>query len=606
MTVLLSKSSVWLAEAYANFFNHGVNLIKGDGAATLEMLIGAGAAWGAIVAARALGVGTRHMVASNLNRLASGWRVEQFNSAAFDEQRSHFSLTSDKTVGLPDHLDQRVQECTRAVDGAAIGLTMGALGTVSSLWFVGMALYARSAPIEGLEFLGPFANSFAFAIALALAYVTPSTWIATSIGKVLQRLTIERQERDGAWRGELSQVFHRSLQIASSSGEHVQAWINRQLYARVNSIWFKQTIADSGFQGFNHAYNEVKNDFVKYIPFFPSAMQGSITFENYIAGSELTRELINDMSWFIQVMPAIANIRADAQRLSEFAAARERVNDWQSFHREHGVCDFSYLSQDPAFGLRVRNLELMCKGHDATAFLTARNLKFRPGTWTMLIGDNGCGKSSFLKAATGLWGYGRGQFVYPADCRTFFAGQKADISSQLTLKELAAYPKFKNEFMDIEFEQVFRKVGLELYLEHMDARLYRGKTWQSVLSGGQEQKLVLARILLQKPDILFLDEATSDLSPAAANAFHQAIKDELPDTIVISIMHTDQMPKFRNGHAVFDQILYIENGEAETYPGYEFNHIVTRMKMREEFVAEHYVFLEKDAAATRLTTPELQ
>ena len=604
MTILLSKSSVWLAEAYASFFNQGVNLIKNDGLATLETLLAVGLVWGGTVAGRAIGMGTRHMMSSNLNRLASSWRVEQFNKAAFDENQSHYSLTSDKTIGLPDHLDQRVQECTRAVDGAAIGLTMGALGTISSLWFVGNALFEKSAPIEGLEWLGPFANSFVFAIVLSVAYVTPNTWIASRIGRVLQRLNVERQEHDGAWRGELSQAFHRSVQIASSTGEHVQAWINRQLYAKVNSTWLKQTIVDLSFHTFHNAYNDVKNDLVKYIPFFPAALQGSTSFENFIAGSELTKELINDMSWFIQVMPAIANIRADAQRLTEIAEARERVHNWKQFHKEYGVCDFSYLTQEPAFGLQIRNLELMCKGHEAKAFLSARNLSFRPGTWTVILGDNGCGKSSLLKAAAGLWGYGSGQFIYPDKCACFFAGQKADISSQLTLKELAAYPGFKHDFSDGEFEKVFKKVRLEKYYPYRNQKVYGGKTWQSLLSGGQEQSLVLARILLQKPDILLLDEATSDLSPAAANSFFQTIKDELPGTTVISIMHTDKEPTFGDGAPIFDQVLYIDNGSAEMYTVYDFSRVIGFLNGPDPTL-DSYIYTPNNSGPPLIQTPEL-
>ncbi|MEM9223932.1 MAG: ATP-binding cassette domain-containing protein [Pseudomonadota bacterium] len=605
MTILLSKSSVWLAEAYAHFFGQSVNLIKDDGVATLSSIAAAGLAWAAIVGGRALGVGTRHMLSSNLNRLASGWRVEQFNKAAFDDGHSHFALSGDKAVGLPDHLDQRIQECTRSVDGASIGLTMGALGTVSSLWFVGNALYEKSAPIEGMEFLGPFANSFVFAIAIALAYVTPNTWIASRIGRVLQRLNVERQSRDGAWRGELSQAFHRSVQIASSAGEGVQAWVNRKLYRKVNAVWFKQTVADSGFHFFNHFYNEVTSKLVPYIPYFPSAVQGRISFEDYIAGSELTRELINDMSWFIQVMPAIANIRADAQRLTEFAQARERIHDWQGFQGETGTCDFRYVTQDPAFGLRVQNLELMHKGHDAEPFMAARNLQFRPGTWTMILGENGCGKSSFMKAATGLWGYGRGEFDYPSGGVVFFAGQKPDISSQLTLRELAAYPNFAEEFSGEAVEAALKKVGLEAYLPHMDRRLHGGKTWQALLSGGQEQKLILARILLHRPDTLFLDEATSDLSPAAADAFHQTIKDECPHTIVISIVHTDRMPQFANGEAVFDQIMYVEDGEAKIYPGYKFQQISARLTARSRLSVKERSALRAGIAVSLTPIPEI-
>ena len=110
------------------------------------------------------------------------------------------------------------------------------------------------------------------------------------------------------------------------------------------------------------------------------------------------------------------------------------------------------------------------------------------------------------------------------------------------------------------------KSGLGEFIEHMDSEAREGKLWDQVLSGGQKQKLVLARILLHQPGILFLDEATGALDPDAKIAFHQAIKDNCAGITVISVMHEAEPPQSATGSSFYDSILLVEDGIAVKTP----------------------------------------
>ena len=183
-----------------------------------------------------------------------------------------------------------------------------------------------------------------------------------------------------------------------------------------------------------------------------------------------------------------------------------------------------------------------------------------------MTGDSGCGKTSLIKAINGLWAYGRGNVVFPEGVKSFYAAQDVKLPN-VSLKELVCLP--------CRAGRIFRRAGRGGAAQIRPWRFHRaswredaceGKAWDQVLSGGQKQKLVVARILLQQPGLLFLDEATGALDPQAKIAFHQAIKDHCPRVTVISIMHEAVPPKSATGAEFYDSVLSIADGVASKKP----------------------------------------
>jgi ABC-type uncharacterized transport system fused permease/ATPase subunit len=260
-------------------------------------------------------------------------------------------------------------------------------------------------------------------------------------------------------------------------------------------------------------------------------------------------------------MPAIATLRANSKRVTDLAEAIEKVRHPAEFYRLTGLSDFRFGRQNARFGLTVRRLELMHRGDEAAPFLTATGLRFRPGEWTFIKGDSGCGKTSLLKALNGLWAYGRGDIVYPQGIGSFYASQDIKLQA-LSLKQLVCLPDDGELFSDARVAAALHKAGIGEFIEFLGDETCSGKPWDQVLSGGQKQKLMLARILLHKPGLLFLDEATGALDPEARIAFHQAIKDNCAEATVISVMHESEPPRSHGGAEFYDSVLHIQDGTA--------------------------------------------
>ncbi|MBZ9747143.1 ABC transporter ATP-binding protein/permease [Mesorhizobium sp. CO1-1-7] len=568
LTALSSKASVWFAMASGELVNSIAFLHDAANTRPLETILTNAGILVLLVMLKDVGfTGVRNLVSATLHRKWRGWLNDQFNQALLDGNHTHFHAqhgSPDGGIVAPDNVDQRIQESIKDMTGGAIGLAMGVLGLATSLYFIGQNLLQSSVEVKGLEFLGSYGSAVLALLAVA-TYVPLNTWIAVKLGSLLERLNIRMQKAEGSYRSELTTFLRRSFHVAASHGEGVQKRMHDRLYVDIDRTWGRLNVVNSSYMSFELIYNFVGARIVAYAPGLVPFIHSRLDYKGYITGSEMVAQLISQCSWFIHVMPAIATLRANSQRVTELANAIEKVQHPQEFYSQSGRSDFHYASQNPVFGLTIQKLELAHQGEDATPFLSSANLRFRRGEWTFLKGESGCGKTSLIKAINGLWPYGRGTIVFPEGVKSFYAAQEVKLP-QVSLKQLVCLPGSEGDHGDTQVASALHKAGLGDFIEHMANESREGKSWDQVLSGGQKQKLVVARIILQQPGLLFLDEATGALDPDGKIAFHQAIKDNCPDVTVISVMHEAVAPRSAAGTEFYHSMVLIADGVATKKP----------------------------------------
>lgn len=571
LTAAASKASVWMAEASGELVDAIAFFHDQRNADPLQNLLTSVGTLFLLVLMKDAGlIAIRHLASSTLHRKWRAWLDKRFNEALLDGNHTHFHVQHggvDSTGNLqpaPDNVDQRVQESIKGMTGGAIGLAMGVFGVAMSLLFVGQKLIETSTVVGGLEFLGIY-GSATLAFAAVAFYVPINTLLALKLGSILERLNIATQRAEGSYRSELTTLLRRSFHVAAARGEQVQKDMHRRLYKDIDGTWAKLNWVNAGYQSFELVYNFVAARIVAYGPGLLPYVNGSVSLKSYVTGAELVNSLIVQCSWFIQVMPAIASLKANAKRITDLAQAIEDVRKPDDFYRLTGQSEFQYGTQHAVFGLTVRQLELMHQGDDAVPFLTVTNLRFKRGEWTFLKGPSGCGKTSLLKAINGLWPYGRGDIVLPEGVRSMYAAQEVKLPP-LSLKALICLPDAPEDHTETKVAAALHKSGLGEFIEYLDEEVREGRPWDLVLSGGQKQKLVLARILLHKPDLLFLDEATGALDPAGKVAFHQALKVNCAGITVISVMHEAEPPRASTGQSFYDSVVTFEAGTAAKTP----------------------------------------
>lgn len=187
------------------------------------------------------------------------------------------------------------------------------------------------------------------------------------------------------------------------------------------------------------------------------------------------------------------------------------------------------------------------------------NLTLKPGDRMIVMGPAGCGKSTLLRALAGLWDPGEGEITFPAKGKTMFVPQSRYIPL-VTLPAILAYPKQPEDFTREDFINILNKVGLQRIIPDLDSYERDGGYFSRRLSGGEQQRLNFARILLNKPDILIMDEVTSSLDEPAEMALYRILVEDLPQTIIISISHRSSIIPY---HTMFG---LVENERLKVQP----------------------------------------
>ena len=136
-----------------------------------------------------------------------------------------------------------------------------------------------------------------------------------------------------------------------------------------------------------------------------------------------------------------------------------------------------------------------------------------------------------FRAIAGIWPFGEGVITRPTGSALFLP-QKPYFPLG-SLKRAVIYPGTEAETSDEAVIEALTAVDLSA----LAARLHEEENWGQILSGGEQQRLALARALIAKPDWLFLDEATSALDTPLAARVESALRRLLPKTTIVSIAH---------------------------------------------------------------------
>ena len=186
---------------------------------------------------------------------------------------------------------------------------------------------------------------------------------------------------------------------------------------------------------------------------------------------------------------------------------------------------------------------------DGQALVDSGPLCLRAGDTVLLQGPSGSGKSSLFRALAGIWPYARLEWTPPQDFAetAMFLPQRPYFPNG-RLRDALAYPQASEGFSDEALKQALREALLPGLVDRHDDE----DAWGQKLSGGEQQRLAIARVLLKQPRWLFADEATSALDAAAEHELYARLREGLlaRGGTLVSIAHRPSVAAFHQRHWV--------------------------------------------------------
>ncbi len=361
------------------------------------------------------------------------------------------------------------------------------------------------------------------AVFVFVLFCVASTGLVEWLGRPLLRARYRQHACEGDYRFALVRLRENVEPVALYAGERAEKRRLDGAFGAIRRNWrdvVRYTFGvNLSMQGSNQAVQ-----IVPWLLVSGAYFAGSLTLGGLMRFTQACNDTRIALLWFIQNYSELADVRAALARLCEM----DRVLDADESPHDIQVAE----SQDEV--LRTSGLVLECP--DGRALSEPASIDIKSGSRSVIVGPSGCGKSTFLLSLAGLWRHGRGRIEMPAGQRSMFIPQRPYVPIG-TLKDALCYPGQSDDFDDAACAEVLRACRMEHYADRLDQAAH----WSKHLSPGEQQRLAFGRVLLQKPDIVFLDESTSALDTDNERRMYALIRERLPGCTVVSVAHRESV-----------------------------------------------------------------
>jgi putative ATP-binding cassette transporter len=242
----------------------------------------------------------------------------------------------------------------------------------------------------------------------------------------------------------------------------------------------------------------------------------------FFSGAIQLGELMQISSAFGRVQDSLSWLVDNYDRVAAWRATTDRLTGFEEAILAPAQCTYSLnATKNDSYSDPI-SIELNTIAHpDGTPMITGLCTQLRPGDRVQLQGASGTGKSTVLRTMAGVWPWVQGQITWPAGQReqAAFVAQRPYFPEG-SLRDALHYPQTQLKWSDETLRQALTQAQLPGLLDALDTT----DAWGRRLSGGEQQRLALARVLLRQPRWLFLDEATSALDADTERAVLAAIE----------------------------------------------------------------------------------
>jgi vitamin B12/bleomycin/antimicrobial peptide transport system ATP-binding/permease protein len=471
--------------------------------------------------------------------LQRGWR-EWLNAHVLDQW-----LTSGRYYQLNlvpgDHSnpEHRVAEDLRLSVDAPVEFAIGVFSAVISaitfigvLWFIGGEL---TIPVGSTTLHIP-----GFLVIAAFLYAVLASGSMVSIARGFVVVAENKNQAEADYRYVLTRLRENGESIAMLGGENEERAGLDAAFTTVRRRWrelMMQYIRTA-------IVSQTSSGIAPIIPILlcaPKYVAGTLTLGEVMQAASAFLIVQTAFNWLVENYPRLADWTASARRLASLLVSLDHLE--RADREETTGRIVRRQTEDGA--LRLRNLSVTL--NDGSAVVNEADVAITPGEKVLVVGESGSGKSTLVRAIAGLWPWGGGEILIKFE-GLFLMPQQPYVPLG-TLRRAATYPLSPETVDDAMVRKAVEEVGLGHFIDRLDEEDTR---WEHILSGGEKQRLAFARALIQRPNIIVMDEATAALDPLSQDQLMQLVLERLPEATLVSVGHRAELEAFHTRKLVLE------------------------------------------------------
>ena len=429
-----------------------------------------------------------------------------------------------------DNPDQRIAEDIKLFVDNALSLSIGLLSAIVTLFSFVVILWTLSAAAP-LHLFGASFTIPGYLVWAALLYAMIGTVLTHLVGWPLVALNFRQQRFEADFRFNLVRVRENSEQIALLAGETAERerLLDRFSYVVGNFLLIMSRTKKLTF--LTAGYSQVSTVF-PFIVISPAYFAGAVQLGGLMQTASAFGSVQTALSFFINAYRQLAEWRAVIERLDGFNIAVERG--------QAAATATPAIEVSAREGQRAVEIDhLLVRLPQGTPLVAVDDVAISAGERVLVTGPSGAGKSTLFRAVAGTWPFGAGTVIVPKGAKVMTLPQRPYFPIG-TLAAAVTYPAEPGTFSSEALAEAIATVGLPA----LAGRLAEEAHWNRMLSLGEQQRLGIARAILQAPDYLFLDEATASLDEPSEAMLYRLLDQRLERTTIVSIGHRSTLLAF--------------------------------------------------------------
>ncbi|MGH8229464.1 MAG: ABC transporter ATP-binding protein/permease [Steroidobacteraceae bacterium] len=362
-----------------------------------------------------------------------------------------------------------------------------------------------------------------FMLWAAILYAGVGSLLSYWVGKSLIHRNADRYAREAELRFSLVRANEHLDGISLASGELDES---RRIELHLDGVLAATTRIVTGLTNLTwvtSGYGWV----LQVVPILVAAplyFSGKISFGGLMMAAAAFNQAQSSLRWFVDNFSTIADWRATLLRVASFRRA-VMTTDELSRHVDSRI---QYVEGEPG-RIVIENLEIVSPGgRDA---IRERKVEVRVGERVLILGEPGTGKTQLFRALAGLWPWGAGSIARPKDEPVLYFPRGTPYLPRGTLREVLAYPATGEGYTDQAAANALRRLGLE----RLVPLLGETRRWERELSADEQLSLAFARVVLQRPPWMVIDDTFGSLDGDTLARVIDVFANELERTSVIHI-----------------------------------------------------------------------